>query len=1042
MRAKTFSSPAFIVLLTMANLQKGHRLKNLSQITGLSEDLALNVLDFLQKDECICHDSVSDLWHCLPTQACECAIDMAVQFLKKDSTCPLMGQALLLLQRKEVLAGCECLLTAVDAFIKAGFSAALLTCLDILLEALQDFPFQVQSHENVRRFLTLIFDVQGISMYMAKRPQESMALLALAKQAADWLGDQRLLPLVNLLEAEQNHSTQSHNTVQPYALLNSTLESIRELGDPDILEQVAPALGTLYTMQAEFGQALKYLQAYKPNTTLRPFGYSAMMTPRYIASAACYLGKCDLAVGVLEASLREARLNHHVLAAKWWQTHLADMLLRMGHAEAALEHLDVVFPCCDPESETKLWIWNVRTLAYYHFQQNSIHTSHHILFEGMRTAACHGLVRPYYAFAWLFDMLLAYEKAGLPPIPHYDLEQELTSAMQSPNRQLKGAALRIRALQQRRLGAPAAAVYTLLQRSLEYATAVGNPLEIARAQLALSHCLYQRNKNDEADAAHDSAHSILSAYNQYDCPAPRSGANLTAPSRCLPKTENSLSSYRQKLENLPAWIQLEAHFQHIVDVTRAFLEVERIALFMLDSNELICLATRHIAPVEVDSPQFQLFHPWLLHCARQHATETQHDAQGARLCISLPLPRQKICLLFAESIYNPESIVQQPLPVFAHLRQSLAQEIHTSLLVHERTQATQKAVEEKARQTTARLDTSETLYYGASLEDVLRQSDQVAATDVPVLINGETGVGKEMLARRLHTHSGRSGPFVAVHPASTPESLFESEFFGHEKGAFTGAYRQKIGLFEVADKGTLFIDELGDVPPAMQTKLLRVVQEKCFLRVGGTREIPSNFRLVSATNRDLKRMVHEGSFREDLYYRLSVVPLRLPPLRERPDDILHLAHFFLERFARRYQRSLPPLSSEEHHKLSAYPWPGNIRELKSLMERTVILYTGGPLFFALHTALAAPGSNLGPAQHTGPPRADTISLYHDLPSMEELQRRYIQHVLKLTHGRVIDKQDGTQGAEQILQMKRSTLYAKIRQYGLSSAALLYGEPFP
>lgn len=1035
MRAETFSSPAFIVLLTMACLRKGHRLKSLSQIMDKSDALALNVLDFLQKDGCIRHDSVNDLWQCLPTQSCERAIDMALQFLTKDSACPLIGQALLLLQRKEVLSGCDCLLTAMDTFMKTGSSAAVLTCLDILLEQLQAFPFQTHSHENVRRYLMLIFDMQGIAMYMAKRPRESLALLSLARQAAAWLGDQRLLLLVNLLEAEQSHSAQSHNTVQPYALLNSTLENIRELGDPDILEQAAPALGTLHIMQADYEQTLKYLQAHKVNTALRPFGYTAMMTPRYIASAACFLGKFDLAVGVLESSLREARLNQHVLAAKWWQTHLADMLLRMGHTEAALEHLDAVFPCCDPESETKLWIWNARTLAYYHFQQKNIRTSHRILFEGMHTAACHGLVRPYYAFTWLFDMLLAYEQEGLPPIPNYDLEQELAAAMQSPNRQLKGAALRIRALQQRRLGAPPAAVHTLLQCSLGHATAVGNPLEVARTHLALSHCLYQLNNNDEANAAQDLARGILSAYNQYDCPAPRPGADPAQPIPRLPAALDGLASYDKELENLPAWTTLESHFQHIVDATRALLEVERIALFMLDDDKFACLAARHISLAEVGCAQFQLHHTWLLHCARQNATETQHDEHGARLCISLPMPRQKICLLFAENIYSPEGIVQQNPTVFAHLRQSLALELHTSLLVYERTQATQKAAEEKARQTAARLDAREALYYGASLQDVLRQSDQVAATDAPVLINGETGVGKEMLARRLHTHSGRSGPFVPVHPASTPESLFESEFFGHEKGAFTGAHRQKIGLFEVADKGTLFIDELGDVPPAMQTKLLRVVQEKCFLRVGGTREIASDFRLVSATNRDLKRMVHEGSFREDLYYRLSVVPLRLPPLRERPDDILPLAHFFLERFARRYQRSLPPLSNEEYSKLSAYPWPGNIREIKSLMERTVILYTGGPLSFALSTALADPGPVLYTSQ---PPSAGSDTLYHDLPSMEELQRRYIQHVLKLTHGRVSDRQNGAQGAAQILHMKRSTLYAKIRQYGLDSASLLYG----
>ena len=266
-------------------------------------------------------------------------------------------------------------------------------------------------------------------------------------------------------------------------------------------------------------------------------------------------------------------------------------------------------------------------------------------------------------------------------------------------------------------------------------------------------------------------------------------------------------------------------------------------------------------------------------------------------------------------------------------------------------------------------------------------------TDAPVLILGETGVGKEVMARQIHLMSRRSGPFIAVHPASTPEHLFESEFFGHEKGAFTGAIRQKIGLAEMAHQGTLFIDEAGDIPAPMQIKLLRVFQDHRFMRVGGEEERHSDFRLICATNKDLWAEVRSGHFREDLYYRLSVVPLTIPPLRSRKEDIRLLVRFFLDRYSRRYHRDIQQPSERELEALLQYDWPGNIRELKSVLERTVILHQGGRLSFDL--------SSHAESKADGTPRQEPCEeLFKNLPTLDELQSRYIQHVLKITNGRI------------------------------------------
>lgn len=292
-------------------------------------------------------------------------------------------------------------------------------------------------------------------------------------------------------------------------------------------------------------------------------------------------------------------------------------------------------------------------------------------------------------------------------------------------------------------------------------------------------------------------------------------------------------------------------------------------------------------------------------------------------------------------------------------------------------------------------------------------ANRVAHTDVPVLLLGETGVGKEVLARYLHRHSGRRGKFVAIQPSSMTESLFESTLFGHEKGSFTGAVQQKIGLIEVAHEGTLFIDEVGDIPLSMQVKLLRVLQEKNFTRVGGIREQHSDFRIIGATHRDLRQMVQDGRFREDLYYRLAVIPINIPPLRGNTPLITDLAQKFALHYAQQHHVAFRGLDDETIRRLCAHSWPGNIRELKNFVERMVILSRDG-----------IPG--IGPREYPEGRSKVTEGLMDDLPSMETLKERYIRHVLQLTHNRIC----GPDGAESILKMKRSTLYAALHRYGL------------
>ncbi|MCU1296287.1 MAG: DNA-binding protein Fis [Acidobacteriaceae bacterium] len=312
-----------------------------------------------------------------------------------------------------------------------------------------------------------------------------------------------------------------------------------------------------------------------------------------------------------------------------------------------------------------------------------------------------------------------------------------------------------------------------------------------------------------------------------------------------------------------------------------------------------------------------------------------------------------------------------------------------------------------------------------ALEAVLEQVERVAPTDSTVLIQGETGTGKELIARAIHNISSRCGrSFIRLNCAAIPLDLLESELFGHEKGAFTGAIAQKIGRFELADKGTLFLDEVGDIPPALQPKLLRVLQEQEFERLGSTRTHRVDVRLVAATNRDLMEMVNQGEFRSDLYYRLNVFPVLLPPLRARREDIPALVTHFVEIFGDRMGRQIEHIPAETMSALSMYPWPGNIRELQNVIERAVILSNFG----VLPNPLPVPGTH---DAVISPPAGSTATATATSTTLRDSERTLILRTLKGV-GWVIG---GPKGAATKLGLKRTTLIHKMQKLGISRPGL-------
>jgi DNA-binding NtrC family response regulator len=314
----------------------------------------------------------------------------------------------------------------------------------------------------------------------------------------------------------------------------------------------------------------------------------------------------------------------------------------------------------------------------------------------------------------------------------------------------------------------------------------------------------------------------------------------------------------------------------------------------------------------------------------------------------------------------------------------------------------------------------------AALRQVVSQIDLVAPTEASVLILGETGTGKELVAREIHRRSHRKDkPLVRVNCASIPKELFESEFFGHARGSFTGAIKDRAGRFETAEGGTLFLDEIGEVPPDMQSKLLRVLQEKRYERVGDDRTRQANVRIIAATNRDLKKEAAGGRFREDLYYRLNVFPIQVIPLRERMDDVPLLANHFVELSVRELKCAKPRLTRAGVTKLQSYDWPGNVRELRNVIERAVILARGGTLDFDLPVATST----------TAPPPLPRLTTLQEgaaepgFLTEAELQRRERDNLITVLE-KANWKVKGRDGAAELLGVNATTFLARMKKWGI------------
>src|SRR5580700_1060957 len=394
-------------------------------------------------------------------------------------------------------------------------------------------------------------------------------------------------------------------------------------------------------------------------------------------------------------------------------------------------------------------------------------------------------------------------------------------------------------------------------------------------------------------------------------------------------------------------------------------------------------------------------------------------AEGIEALCSIPLVnRGRVLGLLSISRTTQTPFSLEDVDFLSRASGQIAIAIENALAYREISELQDKLAQEKVyleEEFRSEMGFEQIIGHSSALKHVLQLVETVAPSDSTVLLLGETGTGKELIARAIHDRSHRKQrTFVKLNCAAIPTGLLESELFGHEKGAFTGAINQKIGRLELADRGSLFLDEVGDIPIEIQPKLLRALQEKEFERLGSTHTRKVNVRLVAATNRDLEKMIERREFREDLYYRLNVFPIRIPPLRERPGDIPLLVRYFTQKYGRRMLKQIESIPANAMKELSGWHWPGNIRELENFIERSVILTRG--------TALQAPIAEL---HHNG--RHAPVAGTRDANERNEIVR-----FLKMANGRVA----GPNGAAARMNINRSTMVSRMKRLGIDPQRVL------
>ncbi len=875
-------------------------------------------------------------------------------------------------------------------------------------------------------FTSAVLQLSHLRFCSGEGLNEIPELLNMAQQAAVQRKDTHTNVLLELHKVR--HICHENRFEEAIETSRKALDIAKTLGD-DFQSLSTEFTGVYYFFKGMHKEALTFFEEAFQRVELNQDRPVAFLIPHWLGLCAAYTGQFHRAIGVFDTNFRRAQYRSEPALADHFRSDLGIVLLIAGKTDEAYRHLSEMLEGAKSRGNRHAILWGKIGIAYFHYLENRPREAHQLMQEAVTEAMDHNCLFRQYTWPWFLEMLYGFNRLKYGPLPAFDYESELETKAGGSNVMLRGVALRLKAKEAIFQHNDSRKVAALFKRSEQYLRQSGNPIELGKTLVEIARFKLRKKQFESAWNYSLMARESLTGVNPALFPPdlrPALERKVDQPVFYQPPpADNHLDKIIDALDKLILSHNVDSFLQRVLSIVGNFFGAARGAVFWKDAPDPKKAAYKVGYNLSEEESLRQDFRNSLLAIQktfRQNSTILIRKAlKSARnlkttplavLCMPLEIDGQVKGVFYYDNAYDEKAFDRLSGNELDVLCQYMGRLISCVTTYFEGIMASsyEKAVQTS---TAGHSPGSELKAESPIMKKLLSLADKAADSDASILILGETGVGKELLAQRLHRMNRKrgSGPFHVVDVSNIAESLIESELFGYEKGAFTGADQRKLGRLELSNGGTLFIDEIGNIPLTIQSKLLRALQEKSVVRVGGTNTVKTDFRLLAATNQDLEQDVLLGRFRADLFYRINVVPIKVPPLRDRGDDILLLANHFLKHFSKKHGKTSLQFSEKAQANFLQYHWPGNIRELKNVVECAVLLSSDNLLGTDLF-----PKADINPA---GNP-------FEDLPTMDELQQRYISYVLDITNGRI----SGKGGAAEVLGMKRTTLAARMKKLGV------------
>ena len=901
------------------------------------------------------------------------------------------------------------------------------TAYGYLKQALYKLFNHLETTKSREIFIDAALEFSKICITPTRDIEDNVKFLEQVKILSENLGNKRAWTLANFHLA--HFYFYSGRKAEAFKLFSIGKDAVEALGDQDIFNESAGALVYYFFRQGNYKQTIEVIDRVETNTNISGNILNLIDMTTFKAFSLVYTGNYYASLGYIKSHLRSMLLSEHHAAANFFRVILGTFSILVNQYEEAFTFLNSSLKQSYKENAIHTRYVAKGGLAFLNYRKKNYREAYLMMIDMMDEGKKVGISETFTS-PWFLEMLVDFEKLGYDTIPGMEPQTQIQRILKEQNHHLQGVALRLRAMKASFENNQGHIIWRDLKKSEELLQEVGDPVQLAKTHMEMAvYKLMQGEKKAAYQLATDARHVLIEHGEDFLPdglnPLFQEEHNLFEKEEVDQIQEEVAKAFYTMISELPLSSSFEQGLEKLLIVCNKFFGAEQGAIFWSDdgtANNLFLRIPYNIGPpVDKGSPKVIHNMQFVKQALEKKQPVMEHEQITSRytktpsrigsiLCLPFQTARGAAGVIWYRNSYSQDS--------FTFVKENQLQKIcdylsnYISNIAEFNHQI--KAATESTLKKAAQIDSSSKQQFtirGNAMTQIINHAKIIAETDSTVLLLGETGVGKELLARWIHSHSNRRHwPIVTIDCTTIPETLIESELFGYEKGSFTGADRKKIGQIELADKGTLFIDEIGEIPLSIQVKLLRVLQEKKIKRIGGHQMISSDFRLIAATNRNLLQELENGSFRRDLYYRLSVLPITIPPLRNRKDEIIELSKEFIIRYEKKHNRSNLLLSEKDCQQLIAYAWPGNIRELENTIERSVLMSTNS------NFNLLLPSNATEKDDH----------VFADSPTLDDVQRRYILYTLDKTGGRI----SGPRGAAKILGIERTTLTARMKKLGI------------